>query len=363
MAMPFTYPKPRTRPTIRRALRLALFALLGFAGAGIDDGQADKKVLGSPEAIKIEARPIDVFAPGDVTRSRFGRLIFRGGLILTSSDEDFGGLSGLALDSSGAHFVAISDHGDWFAGTIRYQGGRPIALDRVEAGPLLATDGRTLAGVKWYDTEALTIAGGMAYVGIERANQIVRFDLAEGFLRARADVLTLPAAIAQLPRNKGIEGLIAVPQGLPLAGSLIAFSERGLDAAGNLKAFIIGGPRPGAFALKRTENFDVSDAALLPGGDVLVLERKFSIFSGLGIRIRKIALSAIAPGATIDGEVIFAADMADDIDNLEAIAVHRDEAGEQVITLLSDDNFSPLQRNLLLQFTLPQDDAGAREHK
>jgi hypothetical protein len=32
--------------------------------------------------------------------------------------------------------------------------------------------------------------------------------------------------------------------------------------------------------------------------------------------------------------------------------VHRDAKGETVITLVSDDNFSVIQRNLLLQFTL-----------
>jgi len=30
------------------------------------------------------------------------------------------------------------------------------------------------------------------------------------------------------------------------------------------------------------------------------------------------------------------------------------EAGETVLTLISDDNFSPIQRTLLLQFTLAE---------
>ena len=37
---------------------------------------------------------------------------------------------------------------------------------------------------------------------------------------------------------------------------------------------------------------------------------------------------------------------------MEGIAVHRDAKGQTVITLISDDNFSFFQRNLLLQFTL-----------
>jgi hypothetical protein len=41
------------------------------------------------------------------------------------------------------------------------------------------------------------------------------------------------------------------------------------------------------------------------------------------------------------------------IDNMEAIAAHRSAAGETILTLMSDDNFSALQRTLLMQFALP----------
>jgi len=38
---------------------------------------------------------------------------------------------------------------------------------------------------------------------------------------------------------------------------------------------------------------------------------------------------------------------------MEGIAVHRSSAGETILTLISDDNFSALQRTLLMQFALP----------
>ena len=38
----------------------------------------------------------------------------------------------------------------------------------------------------------------------------------------------MPPALRKLPRNKGLEALVMVPKGMPLAGTLIAFSERGL---------------------------------------------------------------------------------------------------------------------------------------
>jgi hypothetical protein len=84
----------------------------------------------------------------------------------------------------------------------------------------------------------------------------------------------------------------------------------------------------------------------------LLLERKFSWIGGVGIRIRRVALASIASGAIIDGPPIFEADLGDEIDNMEGIDAHVTPEGDTVLTLVSDDNFSLIQRNLLLQFTL-----------
>ena len=115
-----------------------------------------------------------------------------------------------------------------------------------------------------------------------------------------------------------------------------------------------GRPTPGIFTVKRIADFDISDAALLPGDDLLLLERKFGWTSGLFIRIRRIALSDIRPDALVDGPVLLEADLAYEIDNMEGLSVHRGAAGEIVLTLISDDNFSVIQRTLLLQFTLAE---------
>jgi hypothetical protein len=162
----------------------------------------------------------------------------------------------------------------------------------------------------------------------------------------------LPPAAAKLPFNKGLEALLFVPKGLPLAGTLVAISERGLDSHGNLIAFLVGGPSPGQFSVRRTEGYDVSDAVLLPSGEILLLERKFSLVAGVGIRIRRIALAAVAPGALVDGPGIFEADLGYEIDNMEGIDAFVTPEGDTVLTLISDDNFSMIQRTLLLQFTL-----------
>jgi hypothetical protein len=305
-----------------------------------------------PASIEVSARPLAGFDLRDHSRVQFGKLRFRSGLVLTSPHSRFGGLSSLRLDPGGERFVAASDRGRWFTGRIVYRGKEMVGLADVETAPMLGGDGRTLASHGWFDTESMARDGNWLYVGIERVNRIVRFDFGRQGLRARAETVLAPADIRKLPYNAGLEALVAVPKGLPLAGSLISISERGLDAAGNIKAYLIGGPSPGAFAVRRTDAFDISDAALLPGGDLLLLERKFAWLGGIGVRIRRIAAAAIVPGATVDGPSIFDADLGQEIDNFEGLDVHVTAEGDTVLTLVSDDNFLAIQRTLLVQFTL-----------
>jgi hypothetical protein len=313
----------------------------------------DEYSVTAPASIEVNARPIPSFDTRDRARVRFGELEYRSGLVLTSSFRGFGGLSGLRLDAKGERFIAISDKAGWFTGRIVYKGREMVGLADVEASPMLGPDGKPITSRRWFDSEGLALDGTLVYVGLERVNQVLRFDFSKSFTNAQGEPVALPPAMRRLPYNKGIEALVMVPKGnQPLAGTLIAISERGLDAQGNILGFLIGGKSPGQFAVRRSDDFDVSDAVLLPSGSLLVLERKFSWLSGVGIRIRRIALSSIAPGALIDGPAIFNADLGHEIDNMEGIDAHVTAEGDTVLTLVSDDNFSLIQRNLLLQFTL-----------
>lgn len=302
--------------------------------------------------VSVSARPLEAFDLRDRTHRRFGQLQFRSGLVLTSSFKHFGGLSAFRLDTRGENFVAVNDRGRWFTGRLVYEGAALAGLADVRSAPILGPDGLPITSKRIYDSEALAVDGNSLYVGIERKHRILRFDFSRGGMISRGAEIAVPPAVRRLPNNQGIEGLVFVPKGSPLAGTLIAVSERGLDPSGNLLAFLIGGPRPGQFSVRRTDHFDISDVALLPGGDLLLLERKFSLMHGIGVRVRKIPQKTIAPRATVDGPTIFQADLGHEIDNLEAIDVHVTDAGETVVTMLSDDNFSMLQRTLLLQFTL-----------
>ncbi|MFL5090535.1 MAG: esterase-like activity of phytase family protein [Xanthobacteraceae bacterium] len=341
-------------PTRRTLLAIVAAALLLPPGVG--RAEPDKpRVAEPPVRIEVRARPILSFEPRDPSRHRFGQLEFRGGVELTSPYKEFGGVSAIRVRPDGAHFLALTDQGRWLRGRLTYDGMRPTGIADAEMAPILGADGRPLAARRWYDTESIAEDDGIVYVGIERVHQIVRLDYAKHGLLARGQPIPVPPGFKQLPSNGSIEALEFVPKGLPLAGTLIAISERGYDEAGNLKAFLIGGPSPGTFAVKRSDDFDISDCALLLPGELLILERRYSLWRGVALRIRRIPLASIKPGALVDGPVVVLADMGYEIDNMEGLSVHRTAAGDTVLTLISDDNFSAIQRTILLQFTLVEE--------
>jgi hypothetical protein len=157
-----------------------------------------------------------------------------------------------------------------------------------------------------------------------------------------------------LPANRGLEAVGVAPAGHPLAGAVIAIAEQarpGDDAP--TRGWILTGPKAGAFDLVRSHRYDITDITFLASGEALLLERRYSVVEGPACRIRRLAVDAFRPGALVDGTILFEADDRFEIDNMEGIAVHRDPAsGETIVTLVSDNNFSPLQRTLLLEFVL-----------
>src|SRR3569833_1203717 len=197
----------------------------GFARAQIAPQTTTRKAtryefsVASPVSIEVKARPLPSFDTRDRTRTRFGALDYRSGLVLTSGFPGFGGLSALRLDPKGERFVSVSDQGAWFTGRIVYGGRNMVGLDDVEAAPLLSMDGRPITEHGWYDSESLAMDGSVAYVGLERVNQVMRFDLSKGFTRARGEIVPLPPAAKRLPNNKGLKTQKNKPKNKPLAGT------------------------------------------------------------------------------------------------------------------------------------------------
>lgn len=335
----------------RRRLRIALFACLAFlppfAATAAETGSAP---------VDVAARPFSRFALGS-SETHFGALEFLGGLQLTSSDKRFGSFSGLDFAADGKTLYAVSDTGFWFTARLTETDGRPQGIAEARLAPMLDPAGRPFKSKNAADAEGLRIVSHngreTAYVSFEQRAAVARFAAAPDIAAAKRSDLRLPKFINHLRANKGLEALAVAPADGPLAGALVAIAERSLDSAGNHRGFILGGKRAGTFSLVRNEPFDVTDAAFLADGDLLVLERSFSYTSAFGMRLRRIPGAAIRPGATVDGPVLIRADVGNQIDNMEGLAIRTGATGETILTLISDDNGNRLlQRTILLQFAL-----------
>ncbi|MFO1147037.1 MAG: esterase-like activity of phytase family protein [Alsobacter sp.] len=325
------------------------FARQGAARSGDAAGPRIPADIAS-HAIAVVSRPFRRFSPIAGDRTRFGELDFVGGVELSSADKRFGGWSGLWIGPEG-RLLSVSDHGSWLSARLVVDDGRPVGLADTLLAPILGPDGRPVASTRRFDTESLALAGGVAYVGVERVHEVLRFAIGQDGLGAAGQVVPAPASIKQLPANRSLEAVGVVPAG-PLAGRLIAIAERsdpGEDTP--TRGFVLTGGFA-EFSVARNDGYDISDLAFLPGGDMLLLERRFQIFTGIRMRVRRIAAGSIRPGALLDGPSLIEAGVTTAIDNMEGLAVHRGPGGETLLTMISDDNFSSLQKTVLLQFRL-----------
>jgi hypothetical protein len=215
--------------------------------------------------------------------------------------------------------------------------------------------GRPIAE-KWHvDAEGLGVKDDMATVGFEREHRLAQFRIEPDGMKAPVRQLDFLVPARELRGNRGFEAVAYSRTEGPLGGALVIVSEKSLDKAGNIFGAIVEGPAKGIFTVKRGDGFDISDGTFLPGGDLLLLERSYTMASGLRMRIRRIAEKDIVAGAVLDGPVLMQADMSYQIDNMECLDVWRRDDGRLMVSILSDDNNSILQRNLYLEFALHED--------
>lgn len=337
---------------MRRVLRTAAIAGAAVLGGALLFTLAFSKpgaLPPAPVAITVTAQPVAGFRRGDEL-TRFGPLKFLGGLVLTSPFPGFGGVSGFALEQDG-RFLAITDAGLFLSGRLVTEGDRPAGLADVTAAALLDAEGRAQADSDREDVESVTLAPDATYVAMETINEIWRYPrdpLGKPGTRVPAP------AIKGLKRNTGLESLAYMPSG-PLKGALIAVAEEGARKADDLPGFIIGGAAPGSFTVAKSGPFDATDLAPGPDGHFYLLERHYAPLDGVSLQLRRFPMAEVKPGARITGEVLGRFDMGYEIDNMEGLGVTRGASGEILLTLISDDNFSPLQRTLLLRFAVAGD--------
>lgn len=303
-------------------------------------------------SIPVKSRAFNAFRVGS-EETVFGKLEFLGGLEMTSPQSLFGSISSIRFRPNGRDFVAVMDTGHWVEGSIeRDVHGRLSGLSTLAVTSMKNAQGLT-ENVKYrMDAEGLAFHGKGVLVGYERYHRVDAYP-DPGFSEAApAGSIDIQIPIDELRANGGLETVAVSPESGPLGGATVVVAERSVDKDGNLFSAILDGPGKGVFKIVRQAPFDVTDGAFLPNGDLVLLERRFSLAGGIGMRLRHIAGSSIRAGAVVDGEILLDADFGYQIDNMEGLDVVEGPDGDVRIIIVSDDNHSILQRNIMLEFRL-----------
>ncbi len=308
--------------------------------------------LAAPHGARAQA--ISLFSqtvplnPRNADQLNAGQLIYRGGIALRSTDRRFGGYSGLHISANGRRMMAVSDRGTWLRLNLRYErAGKLTGARNGRIGALKGVSGATLQG-RSGDAESLSmLPDGSVLVSFERRHRLLHYPSGSNPLAGIPRRYPTPPGLAAGPSNGGIETLVHVGRGY-----LLAISERQRAGPRALRGWVGVDGDWQDFNYARTGSFRPTDATLLPNGDILVLERRFLLGKGTAIRLVRVPRRAIAPGRTLRGREIARIAMPMTVDNFEGIGARPGAAGETLIYLISDNNFNPLQRTLLMMFSL-----------
>lgn len=276
-------------------------------------------------------------------RRDFGGLTLIGAWRLTSDNAYFGGVSSMRVTNG--RVMALSDSA--------YVHEFPTPDQGLEV-PLHS---RQLPGIYTSpmpdrDSESMTTdpKTGLMWVGFEYSNAIRRYSRDLGAKQA----WVAPRAMKKWPLNAGAEAMTILPD-----GRFLVFSEEAGGPNGSEQALvfpgdpILNGNKSTRFYYRPPGGFCATDAALLPDGRVLILNRHFSIFDGVAAALTIVDPRDIVAGQIVPSKLVAVLKPPLNIDNMEALSVERID-GKTIIWIASDDNFNPLQQSLLMKFVLKE---------
>ncbi len=336
------------------------FALLGICAA-LSLGAADALKVFPPAhaaTLQISAKSIPL-NPENPAQIRVGELVYRGGLELRSANKDFGGISGMRLWHDGKTILAVSDAGSWISFKLIEKKGQLIGATGIALAPILDIKG--IAGTKkGRDAEAITVQiGSSSIIAFEGQNALWRyFDIdptKPKTFSAPAIAQEMPDYMKLWPNNGGPEvydsGLFSGSRGASYFApkpQSISIAEDAFDDNGTTPGYLEH-PEKILFAYNPPPGFKPTDAQLISDKDALVLHRRFSPMTGVAASIGLVDLVSASTGAKITPREIARLEPPMSVDNMEGIS-YIERGGKKYIYIISDDNFSGLQRTLILKF-------------
>ncbi|MCK8463980.1 esterase-like activity of phytase family protein [Aliiroseovarius sp. S1339] len=267
-------------------------------------------------------------------------------------DTAFGGFSGIEVSDDGATFVALTDRGHITRGKLLRESGVITKVAHSKLKKLTSPRGIALRGA-WTDSEGLAVSpNGDVYVSFEVAHRITKY------VRGQAKGQDIPdnPATKRMAGNSAQEALAIHPD-----GTLFMIPE-GSDKQNN--PHTLYRLRPGSktwdtqFTIPRHRPFLPVGADIGPDGRLYVLERHLGSVLGFTNRVRRFD---IAPDS-LTNETILLQSKVGAHDNLEGLAVWRDQDGLIRLTMISDDNFMFFQVTEIVEYVVPDSASAKTDH-
>jgi hypothetical protein len=308
-------------------------------------------------SLALEVTPVPLDA-SDASRSAVGPLRYLGGLWLSSADPRFGGLSDLRVSPDGLRLFAVSDCGRGFTASLAYDAsGRLTGLADARLKDLASPAGGP-AGMGEGDAESLVLGDGLE-VGFEGRPRVQSYAVEPAF-EGPARPLSSPSDFGVCGPNGGLETMVGMADGRRLL-----LCEKRRAASLTVPAWVGKGQEwtPLEYPLAfeggwAGEPFRPTGAALLPDGDLVVVERRFP---PIGVRLVRLSRASLDAAGPLAPREIARFELPLTLDNFEGVEARRDTSGRTLVYLLSDDNGCAktpgakrlgLQRTLLLLFAL-----------
>ena len=293
-----------------------------------------------PPHPEVALQPVALY-PEAETEKRIGGLRYLGGWVLESDDPRFGGISAVHVENR--RVTAVSDAGALIRFALPDRGPSPLKIG------FLPESGGAGASKLSRDSESLVIDGDNAWIGFEHRNGVGRYRRGGEWHR---EAITEPDALDDWPDNMGPEAMVRLAD-----GTFLVFSEGERLPSGATEVLLFEGDpaeegtRTVRLGYRAPEGFHITDAALLPDGRVMFLNRRFTLLDGFSAKLTISGPLRLNAGRVLSGREIATFEAPAIVDNMEALSVTRDK-GRTIVWIASDDNFSALQRTLLLKFEL-----------
>jgi hypothetical protein len=320
-----------------RFIRLLLLFLLAFLAV------SGKRTIHRNTSQTIAFQQLPLVTEGKAP-ARIGALKFISAWELRSDNQNFGGFSALTVLRDG-RFLGISD-----AGTMI--GFDPPGTHTGAASFIAALPSAFGAKVNYQYRDSEGIASdpesGRLWISYEGKAAIRR--MPPSF--SRIDGINRTAALRAWDGNSAGEAIARLRD-----GRFLLFSEGQDRSDDSFQALMFSGdpvePDSDAigFGYRPPAGFKPTEALQLPGGQVLILNRRIGFPEGFSAKLTLINPTEIAADETIKGRVIATLTSPLLVDNMEGMTL-TEENGQAILWMISDNNFNIFQRTLLMKFAL-----------